>query len=221
MSWDNVWNEIFENREWGRYPAEDLIRFIAKNYYKEIGRRKIKILEIGCGTGANLWYMAREGFSVYGIDGSKVAINKAKQRLDSEIKNWSGELLEGDVVNLPFKDNYFDAVVDSEVICCNSYEDSKRIYDEIWRVLKPGGKMFSRTFAKTCYGDETGEQVGHNAFLPNVGPLKGIGYCRFTKYEEITDLLGKKFTIEEIESLERTSGNLKNVIKEWLIIAIK
>ena len=77
MSWDNTWDKIFQDNEWAKYPAEDLIRFIAKNFYNAEIRKKIKILDIGCGTGCNLWFLAREGFQVFGIDGSKNAIARA------------------------------------------------------------------------------------------------------------------------------------------------
>lgn len=62
-----------------------MIRFIARNFYKVNNRESIKILEVGCGPGANLWYMNREGFTVYGIDGSETAIKKAEKRLKEDI----------------------------------------------------------------------------------------------------------------------------------------
>jgi len=32
MVWDKIWDKVFTEHEWGRYPAENLIRFIANNY---------------------------------------------------------------------------------------------------------------------------------------------------------------------------------------------
>ena len=82
MVWDNSWESLFKKRDWGEYPNEELIKFIAKHYYKVSNRYKIKILELGCGPGANIWYLAREKFNVHGIDGSKTAINKCIKRLN-------------------------------------------------------------------------------------------------------------------------------------------
>ncbi|MFD1903625.1 methyltransferase domain-containing protein [Paenibacillus rhizoplanae] len=63
----------------------------------------------------------RRFFSVYGIDGSKTAVEKAKSRLNSEIPGWSGELLIGDIISLPYNDASFDAVIDNEAIATNSF----------------------------------------------------------------------------------------------------
>ena len=60
MSWDATWEEVFRQQEWGKYPGEDLIRFVARNFYNVEKRSDIKILEVGCGPGANLWFIARE-----------------------------------------------------------------------------------------------------------------------------------------------------------------
>ena len=49
MSRGDIWDSIFSSKEWGRYPSEDLIRFIARNFYKAEKRSSIKILELGCG----------------------------------------------------------------------------------------------------------------------------------------------------------------------------
>ncbi|WP_169084605.1 class I SAM-dependent methyltransferase [Paenibacillus sp. PL91] len=219
MAWDQTWEEIFKSQEWGKYPSEDLIRFIARNFYGTASRKEIKVLEVGCGTGANLWYVAREGFSVYGIDGSMTAIEKAKKRLNSEVLDWTGELIVGDIVKLPYDDDMFDAVIDVEAISCNSFGNSELIYNEIFRVLKKGGKLFSRTFATSCWGDQTGEEVSYNTRIPTQGPLSGKGTVRFTSKEDISKLLSK-FEITELEILERTY-DLEQRIIEWLITGIK
>src|SRR5262249_61470196 len=84
MSWDPVWEDIFRSSDWGKYPPEELIRFVARNYFRAPDRKQVKILEVGCGTGANVWFAAREGFDAYGIDGSPTAIRKAEQRFQKE-----------------------------------------------------------------------------------------------------------------------------------------
>src|SRR5262249_34275510 len=108
MVWDPVWERTFASRAWGKYPSEPLIRFVARNFYDAADRAQVRICELGCGPGPNLWYAAREGFSVFGIDGSETAIRQARERLDAECPGWKGELRVGDFRTLPFADNSFD-----------------------------------------------------------------------------------------------------------------
>ncbi|MGG4497725.1 class I SAM-dependent methyltransferase [Brevibacillus reuszeri] len=220
MAWDSKWEEIFKQQDWGKYPGEDVIRFVARNFYSADVRSEIKILEVGCGTGANLWYMANEGFSIYGIDGSETAIKIANKRLNDDLRAWNGELMVGDINNLPYPEGFFDAVIDVCAVCCNSYENAKVIYDEMARVTKKGGKMFSRTFATGSWGEGTGEKVGHNAYLVTEGPLANIGFNRFTDYSEIYHLI-QGFQISDVELHSRTFDNLKREFKEWVIVGEK
>jgi SAM-dependent methyltransferase len=226
MAWDRVWEQIFVESDWGQYPGEDLIRFVARNFYKTPDRKKISFLEMGCGTGANLWYLAREGFTINGIDGSESAISKCKSRLDREFGTWSGSVSVRDFSTagglLPFGDSSIDAVIDCEAVYCNSFEDSMAIYRDAYRVLKPGGVIFVRTFASGCYGMNTGHRVAEDAWMCDVGPLAGKGYSRFTSEEKIPDLL-ENFKIGEIELIERSWLGYKSghKIREWIIIGKK
>ncbi|MFJ9501231.1 class I SAM-dependent methyltransferase [Brevibacillus centrosporus] len=220
MAWDSIWEEIFKQQAWGKYPGEDVIRFVARNFYRAEVRSDIKILEVGCGTGANLWYMANEGFTVYGIDGSETAIKTATARLDADVKGWKGELAVGDITNLSYPDGFFDAVIDVGAVCCNSFENAQKIYNEMARVTKKGGKMFSRTFATGSWGDGTGEKVGHNAYMVTEGPLANRGYNRFTELSEIPSLI-EGYKLTEIELQTRTFEGRTKDFKEWVIIGEK
>ncbi|MBP0726731.1 class I SAM-dependent methyltransferase [Bacillus sp. RG28] len=220
MAWDEVWEKIFKNQEWGKYPSEDVIRCVARNFYKVENRQEIKILEIGCGTGANLWFVAKEGFSCYGIDGSAEAIKIASERINNEFPYAKVELKIGDFSSLPYEDNMFDLIIDNEAICCNEFNDSIKIYEQIHKKLKNGGLLYTKTFAEGSWGFNTGELVGYNAWIVDEGPLKGKGYSRFTKKEDIPKLL-KGFSIKELEMVSRTADNLQQEVKEWVVIANK
>ena len=123
MVWDMVWDDVFCKSEWGKYPNESLIRFVAGKYYGSPNRKNIKILEVGCGPGANLWYLSREGFNAYGVDGSQKAISIARKRFSDE--HLMVELQVCDIMKLPYPDNYFDCVVDIECLYANSFANSE------------------------------------------------------------------------------------------------
>ena len=98
MSWDQTWEAIYQTRGCNRYPSEEVIGFIMRHFSKVPDRKQVKILEIGCGQGANLSFLAREGFDAYGIDGSKTAIEKSKEMLKADGLN--AHLQVGDFVEL-------------------------------------------------------------------------------------------------------------------------
>jgi SAM-dependent methyltransferase len=221
MSWDPVWEEVFRSQAWGKYPGEELIRFVARNFYRAPDRAAIKLLELGCGPGANLWFCAREGFTTYGIDGSATAIKQSLDRLNAEVPDWHGEVRVGDFCALPYGDDFFDALIDNEAVYCNDFDTSRAIYAEAARVLKPGGKLFVRTFATGTVGDGTGESLGHHAWHVTEGPLLGKGFARFTSESDIVDLLTPALQINSVDLLSWTVGGQAQTVREWIIIAEK
>ncbi len=220
--WNSGWDKIFKDNEWGKYPCEELIRFISRKFHVSKNRKIIKILEVGCGAGANIWFLSREGFDVYGVDGSKYALKKAQKLLFVEKLNAKLEL--NDIMSLPFPDNMFDCVIDVECIYANSLEDSKIILEEIFRVLKPSGWFYSKTFATGMTGETTGLKLNNepNTYLEmEDGPLrKDYGIIRLTAEEEIKQIY-HLFDNLEYDFIHRSDKNRKFLIKEWIITAQK
>jgi SAM-dependent methyltransferase len=225
MAWDPVWEQIFASQAWGRYPGEDVIRFAARNFYAAPDRSAVNFLEVGFGIGANLWFLAREGFAISGIEGSQQAVTIARERLDSECPTWNtsprkGELVVGDMINLSWPDGTFDAIIDSEAVYCNDFEESCGIYREMYRCAKPGGKLFVRTFATGSWGDGIGTTLGMNRFVADDGPLAGKGPSRFTSENELAELLGP-WKIQEVSLITRSLDGRRHEIREWIVLAEK
>lgn len=218
-SWDPVWEEVFRSQEWGKYPPECLIRFIAGNFY-EMDRPGTRLLEVGCGPGANVWYMSREGFDVYGIDGSPAAIGIAQQRLAAE--NLKADLKVGDVVQMPYPTEFFDAVIDVECLYTNSLQKSACILGEIKRVLKPGGMFFSKTFTDKMYVGEHFTRIRDLEFKSITdGPLRGKGLCRLSTKTSICELYGRFLVVLSLDNTEETVNNGEMLISEWIVVCRK
>lgn len=192
MGADMLWDEVFRSRPWGKYPGEDVVRFVARNFYGAPDRASVRLLEVGCGTGANLWYMAREGFCVHGIDAAPTGVRIARERLDLECAGWrerGGRVDVGGIIQLDYPDGYFDGVLDVVAICYSGDDAARAIYAELARVTRPGGRLFSRTFAQGCWGEGSGKQYAHNMWECSEGPLKGLGPTRFTCRQDVPGLL--------------------------------
>src|SRR5262249_38532519 len=150
LGWDAVWERVYREREWGRYPQEEVVRFVARNFYRVPDRAAVKMLEIGCGPGSGAsWFVAREGYDLTGIDASPTAIDKARERFSGE--GLPGEFVVGPVDDLPFPTDSFDAVIDVVCLACNPERETRTILGEVHRVLKPGGLHFSLTPRSGCW----------------------------------------------------------------------
>ncbi|MEM9502673.1 MAG: class I SAM-dependent methyltransferase [Cyanobacteria bacterium P01_E01_bin.43] len=102
----------------------------------------LKVLDVACGTARTL-KMLREVFpqvSLFGIDLSPAYLRKANQLL-SETPGTLPQLVQGQAEDMPYRDNFFDALT-----CVFLFHElpapvRQQIIDEAYRVTKPGGSL--------------------------------------------------------------------------------
>lgn len=196
------------------YPNEQLIAFIAQNYFHiSLNQRKnIRVLEVGCGSGANLWMLAKEGFSTYGIDSSLTALDIAKTHLAHK---WGVEAILrcGSITALPYEDEFFDVVVDIVTLQHLNLIDSKAALSEIRRVLRAGGKAFSfRLSDKSIMFMNSGADFIDAATVSNIEnrqlPLSNTGPISFWSASLAREMyISAGLHIESIDSYSRTYNN--------------
>jgi ubiquinone/menaquinone biosynthesis C-methylase UbiE len=99
----------------------------------------LRLLEIGCGEGSRLVYLAKElGLDCFGIDPSAKAVDTANNR--------GVTALQGTADCLPFNDGQFDIVVFGFCLYLCDREDLFSIAREANRVLKPKGYVIVHDF---------------------------------------------------------------------------
>ncbi len=102
---------------------------------------KKNLLDAGCGEGRNLRYFVNNQYDVTGIDTNPLAIKMAKMIY----KNTKANFLEGDLAQLPFDDNGFDAVICMAVLhFAKSEQHFATMLGELARVLKGNGVLLIR-----------------------------------------------------------------------------
>lgn len=204
---DEAWEKIHSSREWGLYPAEHVIRFVARNYYKK-KRSKIKILDFGIGGGAHTWFLAREGFDTYGFDGSPSAVKRTKDRLVHE--KLSATLSCANGQDVKYKKNFFDAVIDNFCICSNEISDILLMYEKIHFFLKKKGRLLTATFGKKTTGFGLGTLVERDTYTDiSEGPLANLGKIHFFSLNGFVSTL-KKIGFENVkcdECIYTDNGN--------------
>jgi cyclopropane fatty-acyl-phospholipid synthase-like methyltransferase len=168
------WEEFYKNHNYFHLePHASLPGFL-----NECRKHNIyDVVDLGCGAGADLLYMAEQGFNVTGVDFSPSAASNAEDLLQSKG-------LEGKV----YVDNLFDSITGFEagsfkaVVAINAFEYTdlagfKRAIADVARILDSKG-LFLLVVASTETKVDNGvaEQLFFNA-------------------DELTDLLVKRFDI--------------------------
>lgn len=98
-----------------------------------------KILDAGCGGGANiaLWLEKCKSGHVTGIDYSEVSVDESKKRNSAAIRQNRCEIVQGNVADMLFADSTFDCVSAFETIYF--WPGLKMCFGEVYRILKSGG----------------------------------------------------------------------------------
>ena len=221
MSIDPVWEELFRTREWGKYPPEELIRFVARNYYRVPDRSQVRFLELGCGSGANLWFLAREGFHATGLDGSPAGLAAAERRMAKE--GLKVKLVEGtlDQLGKLFAPESFDVVFDIACLQCNRLDDVRETLRQAHRLLVPGGRIFARMLAEGTHGEGLGEEIEPRTFR-NIteGHLKGMGQNHFFSQADLADVFSP-FQEVHVEGMARSYDALQYWYRDWVVQGVK
>jgi ubiquinone/menaquinone biosynthesis C-methylase UbiE len=133
--WERIYHEQpLEEVPWeeGR-PSVELIKLVESGVVD-----KGAALDICCGSANNAIYLARQGFTCYGIDISPTAIGYGKEKVAKA--GISCEISLGNVLELPYPDNTFTLVFDRGCFHNIAPEDRQTFIRGVRRVLKPSGK---------------------------------------------------------------------------------
>ena len=204
MDQETVWNPISE--PWQKFrqkPPFEVEKFIEK--------QNGKILDLGCGTGRNLFNNKK--LTYYCVDFSIRMLGLCENYVnDKKIK---ALLFKANCWNLPFKENYFDSCIFiSTLHCIKGKRNQLNTLKEIYRVLKPGANVMISTWAY-----ENNKRIGK---INKEGYLdwksQGKVYSRYVYFYEkeelkkiLTDIGFKIINFDEKE-LPGSKHSRKNII---------
>jgi len=132
------WNKIFKEKGEVFIKPQENIPGTVKLFKKKGVKR---ILDLGCGSGRHIVYLAKQGFEVYGIDIAREGVKIAKNWLEKEKLRASFKI--GDIYKkLPYPNDFFDAIISTQALHHNKIENIRKLIKEIERILKPKGLIF-------------------------------------------------------------------------------
>ncbi len=163
------WDKEYENGAHWEYdrPSSNCVKFAEMV--------SGKVLDAGCGSGRDCFYLAEQGFKVYGVDISKVAIGKA--RAEAEKRGLDITFTIDDLEKLVYSDEKFDAIYSGYVMQSTDLVKSAK---ELARVLKPGKMAYIVMFEETNYEKSCNikEHMNHDSILDE--------FCKYFRIKKQT-----------------------------------
>lgn len=171
------WNKSYE-KGWGnKYVDTDLVslyfHYIKPNL-KFSEKTKLKCLDFGCSLGANTKFFAEQGFEVYGIDISDIAIKNCVKINNFDITHFKAcNLLEcgdlSEIFNIKF-----DLIIVSNVLYYFSKQDVKVILNHFKNALCIGGIIYANwvTYNHDMYRDYKGKEKSGMISVGESGSVK-------------------------------------------------
>lgn len=144
--WDVAWQRVSKpHKELPKLPyIHEITRKLKKYQVK-------KVLDLGCGSGWLSIFISKYGFEVTGIDIAKPAIELGKVWAKED--NVNVTFLVGDLLNLPFKEGAFDAVICNSVLEHFRYDQGAILFEKIHKIIIEKGFFFG------CF-DQVGQGKG-------------------------------------------------------------
>jgi len=215
------WEELHSlPRHRTQYPNEYAARFLFGNYSRDTNERaKTKLLDLGCGAGRHTRMFAEQGFDAYAIDLSREGVRYTKEMLESNSLN--ADVVQGDMMKLPYSDEFFDGVLSFGVFYYISGDGVKQAISEMHRVLKPGGTAMIIMRTTNDYRFGKGEEVSHNSFMLKTEETREEGMI--VHFMSVQDVINdfSAFSSLSFEKEEFTAGNRTILNSDWIITVKK
>jgi SAM-dependent methyltransferase len=127
-----------EQSHWWHVGRRKILAAFVEEICRNVTDRRPRILDVGCGTGANLLMLSKYG-DAEGVDISEDALAFCRERGLDKVKLGAAE-------GLSYDDGTFDLVTAFDVV--EHIDDDLAGLSEMWRVLRPGGRvlLFVPTF---------------------------------------------------------------------------
>ena len=216
MEWEQLYQAEAQMSIW---PWSDLVSYVMRYAHPRGG--DFRVLELGCGAGANIPLFKHLGVRYHAIEGSRTVV----ERLVAHFPEFSSTIQVGDFTSeVPFEGE-FDLVVDRGSMTCNTTSSIRRGLELVEDKLAAHGKFIGIDWYSTAHSDFTkGEEAGDDHTKTDIpdGPFKGMGTIHFSDPAHLLELFaGFEMSHLEHKCLSTEIPEDRRVIATWNFLATK
>jgi cyclopropane fatty-acyl-phospholipid synthase-like methyltransferase len=192
--------DLFEQMYQGQAPWDTGQPQPAVVKLAEAGKIRGSVLDVGCGTGEHVLYLAAKGHESWGLDFVPVAIERAKAKAAQ--RGIDAHFIVGNALELNKLGRQFDTVIDCGLFHTFTDEERPLFVQGLAEILRSGGMLYI-----LCFSDEEPGSEGPR---------------RITQ-QEIRDAFRDGWTVKQVEPIRFESSNMRGITafspggpKAWL-----
>ena len=197
--WDKIYLEGKHNSVW---PWSEVVSSVNRHAIGNF-RHPLKVLELGCGAGANIPFFNTIDADYYGIDYSPKAVND----LNKKFPHLAGKIKSGDFcTEIPFNET-FDIILDRGSITHNYTAAILRCFNLLKNISHPKTLILGLNWFSTNSSDYTLGEATEDPFCKTnfkSGNFVGTGVVHFATEKHLRELLSS-FEFIELNYTETTN----------------
>jgi SAM-dependent methyltransferase len=197
MSFSAEWDQVYRQaRHLSVWPWSDLVSYVHRHARPADGFRRV--LELGCGAGANIPFFLDLGMDYFAIEGSGHIVARLHERFPETLDR----IVAADFTKaIPFT-GQFDLIVDRGSVTHNTTPAIRATLTMACERLRSGGKLIGLDWLSAEHKDAVrGESIdSHTRTNIPDGQFQGLGKIHFADQQHLVELLtGAGFSIDRLE----------------------
>jgi SAM-dependent methyltransferase len=221
MGFSEEWDELYKgNKQLSIWPFTDLVSYVMR--YAKPSNKEVRVLELGCGAGANIPFFKSLEVEYYAMEGSHTMVKRLWERFPEFRKN----IIVGDFTKeIPFPGEFFNLVVDRSSLTHNTTSAIKKCSSLIYETLKPDGKFIGIDWFSTLHSDYKNGVIDEDVYTMKnytAGQFAHVGCVHFSNKQHLIELF-VNFNIEIMEhkTVRREIPKDDFVFASWNLVAKK
>ena len=212
MGFSAEWESVYkQNQHLSVWPWSHMVSLAHR--YGNL-HKGMRVLELGCGAGANIPFFVKVEADYYAVEGSHTMV----EHLNEVFKGNNVHIAQSDFTRDIHWGGTFDLIIDRSSLTHNATEDIKRAINFIKTVLKPDGKFIGMDWFSTKYDvleKDASKQVDDFTRIFSEGYFHGLGNVHFSNENHLRELFADFSFVYLAEKTTQESVPEKHKSASW------